>query len=246
MQDVIDTLHINSYINKQDKAPGHLVPPEKNCPKSKQYTLDMNVFSKGDLSRKDVECFISKGFAKTYSAKVSITMPWLLTIKDEKYKAALGIRSAKHSLFIEQYLSEPIEKIIERNNTDSVINRDDIAEIGHLYSNGKRFTLPLLLVTAVSLFCNDYKYMVFSGTEHVLKLIEKTGVNCSFIAEATKEKLTSPQDNWGTYYETNPKVVFISLIEVMTLINNHPSYSAMFEALNKKIAGTTLRLKEYR
>lgn len=214
---------------------------------TKKSTLDMDVISLEDNNRIDVENFIKKGFSKTYNADITITMPWLLTVKDAKYKAALGIRSATSTLFIEQYIDEPIEKAIAKSlsqtNKNAVISRREIAEIGHLYSNGKRFTLPLLLVTAVSLFCNDYKHMVFSGTEHVLNLIEKMGVNCSFIAEAKEEKLNISLDNWGTYYSTQPQVVCISLIDVMKLINNHPLYTSMFEILNEKIVRTTSNLR---
>jgi hypothetical protein len=245
-----------TIVNSNDKYLDRLTHTENSVcvttsPPAKYCALDMDVFSKGDLKRKNVEHFIRQGFVKTYNANVAISMPWLLSVKDAKYKAALGIRSAVDTLFIEQYLSEPIEQAIAKNlskrdiecSGNNAISRHEIAEIGHLYSNGKRFTLPLLLVTAISLFCNDYKYMVFSGTEHVLKLIAKAGVNCWFIAKAKKESLNGAQDNWGSYYETNPKVVIISLLEVMTLINNHPVYASMFEHLNKKIAKTTSSLR---
>jgi hypothetical protein len=204
-------------------------------------SLDMNVVSSADKNRASVEAFIQQGFAKTYQAKVSITMPWLLAVSEGNFKAAIGIRSAKEPLFIEQYLAKPIEDVIpSKTNT---INRNEIAEIGHLYSNATRFTLPLLLVTAVSLFCNDYKYMVFSGTEHVIKLIEKTGVKCSFIAEADENALSHSEDDWGTYYKTNPKVVSILLSDVMTLIDSNKRYSSMFDSLNDKIAKTTANLR---
>jgi Thermostable hemolysin len=260
MQPIIVNLNDNrqhefskTLAHTEDKVRAVTSSPMKKC------VLDMDVISEGAFNRKNVEHFIHHGFAKTYNADVSITMPWLLTIRDSKYKAALGIRSATSPLFIEQYISEPIEQAIAKNfaqpsnkklsescfecNETVAISRSKIAEIGHLYSNGKRFTLPLLLVTAVSLFCNDYRFMVFSGTEHVLKLIAKTGVKCSFIADAKQENLNDSQDNWGTYYETNPKVVSISLIEVMTLINDHPLYASLFENLNKKIAKTTSSLR---
>lgn len=209
---------------------------------SEPSALDLQVYANGDINRKAVEKFIQAGFAKTYKANVTISMPWLLAVQNAKYKAALGIRSAIEPLFVEQYLPAPIEQVLAQHIGVSNIQRNTIAEIGHLYSNGQRFTLPLLLVTAVSLFCSNYQYMVFSGTEQVLKLITKTGVNCSIITDAKKSLLKASQDNWGSYYDTHPKVVYIALSEVIALINNHPQYSKLFDTLKDKIAKTTTQL----
>ncbi|WP_448210998.1 thermostable hemolysin [Colwellia sp. MEBiC06753] len=169
-------------------------------------------------------------------------MPWLLAVSDGRYRSALGIRTALQPLFIEQYLSTSVEQAL--SSVVGQVTRSEIAEIGHLYSNAKRFTLPLLLVAAVSLFCNDYKYMVFSGTDHVLSLLAKTGVDCHFIAHADQAKLTPSTDNWGSYYQTNPKVVFVELSQVIHLLNTNPRYFAMFESLNEKIASAATLLKE--
>ena len=205
------------------------------------FTSDLDVFAKTSPGRTDVESFIINGFQKSYNASVSVNMPWVLAIKDGQFKAALGIRSAVNPLFIEQYLDTPIENVI--SNVASNVSRDEIAEIGNLYSNAKRFTLPLFLVTAVSLFCNNYRYMVFSGTEHVLKLIQKIGVDTRFIVDADQNKLNPSTDDWGSYYHTNPKVVSISLASVMSIIENNDTYATLFSALTPKIVQTTSRLR---
>lgn len=206
-----------------------------------QRTLDMEVISISDINRQNVELFIKKGFSKAYKANISVNAPWILAINNGQFKAALGIRSAVQPLFIEQYLESPIEKYFSKLVDN--ISREEIAEIGNLYSNAKRFTLPLFLVTAVSLFCNNYRYMVFSGTEHVLKLIKSAGVESTFIANADQSKLTPSSDDWGTYYDTEPKVVSISLASVMNVIDRDEKYSAMFAALTPKILQTTASLR---
>ncbi|MEW6989213.1 thermostable hemolysin [Colwelliaceae bacterium 6441] len=206
-----------------------------------QCSLDMDVFSVGDIGRQNIEQFIRHGFAKSYGADISVNMPWVLAIKEGKFKAGLGIRSAIQTLFVEQYLDKPIEQYIS-TLADNVA-RKEIAEIGNLYSNAKRFTLPLFLVTAVSLFCNHYRYMVFSGTEHVLKLIKNTGIETTFISTADKEKLLPSNDDWGSYYDTKPNVVCVSLTGVMKIIEANELFSAMFTALSPKIISTTSRLK---
>jgi hypothetical protein len=85
--------------------------------------------------------------------------------------------------------------------------------------------------------------MVFSGTEHVLKLIKNIGIEFAFIVNADKNKLTPSNDDWGTYYESQPKVVSISLASVINFIESNEIYSAMFTALTPKIIQTTASLR---
>ena len=152
------------------------------------YSFDMDVFSHDSTERAAVEAFIKKGFFTAYQAKVNISAPWLLAIKKGTFKAALGIRSAStETLFIEQYLSSPIECVL--NEYQSQAARNEIAEICHLFSSSKKLTLPLLMTAAVSLYCRHYKYMVFAGTEHVLNLIKRTGVVMTHLAPAKQDKL---------------------------------------------------------
>jgi len=224
-----------ALVNKSNKR------TKENSAILNQCSLDMEVFSIGDVNRQKVELFIKKGFFKAYDADISVNAPWVLAIQNGKFKAALGIRSAVEPLFIEQYLDTPIENVI--SNISCNVSRGEIAEIGNLYSNAKRFTLPLFLVAAVSLFCNDYRYMVFSGTGHVLKLIKNIGVESTFIVNADENKLTPSNDDWGTYYESQPKVVSISLASVMNFIESNEQYSAMFTALTPKIIQTTASLQ---
>lgn len=213
----------------------------ENTTKLNQCTLDMEVLAVGDKSRGAVEQFIKQGFAKAYGANIAVNAPWLLAIKEGKYKAALGIRSALSPLFVEQYLQGAIENYVSEQGC--LVARAEIAEIGNLYSNAKRFTLPLFLVAAVSLFCNNYRYMVFSGTSHVLNLMNKIGVEHRYIADADPRKLAASNDDWGTYYDTQPKVVSVSLASVMRVIESNTFYLALFTQLSDRISKTTSRLK---
>ena len=200
----------------------------------------MEVFTTNCEGRKSAEQFIKQGFNKAYNANISITMPQILTVKNGNFKAALGIRSAKSPLFIEQYLSSPIEQNIPRSTQE--INRNDIVEIGSLYSNATRFTLPLFLVTAVSLFYQNYKYLTFAGTSHVLNILSKAGVNFSTIGDAKESALSPSDDDWGSYYDTNPKVVVVALSSVISAIDKQEKYQQLFKSLEEKIASVCKQL----
>ncbi|MFT4939542.1 MAG: hypothetical protein ACI88A_002585 [Paraglaciecola sp.] len=209
--------------------------------RSQKYAYHIEVFAKHDEGRENVERFIEQGFLTAYNATISISMPWVLAISTGCFKAALGIRSATDALFVEQYSEQPIECILQ--DMYAPVFRSEIAEIGHLYSNAKKFTIPLFLTTAVSLFCNHYKFMVFAATEHVLDLIERSGIAHQMITPADPDKLTKSANNWGAYYDTNPKVVAISLSNVMQVINHNKKFRIMFEHLGQQISSTTQKLK---
>jgi hypothetical protein len=207
----------------------------------KQLNFDIQLASAGSKNRNEIEAFIKQGFTKAYNAKISITTPHLLALSNGNYKAALGIRSGHDKLFLEQYLSGTIEQqdfFVEHN-----IKRLDIVEISHLFSNAKRFTIPLFMVTAVSLFYLNYKYLVFSGTEKVIKLICNAGVSKILIGKADHNKIATSTDDWGSYYSTNPQIIAVSLSEVMSLITKQPLYTKMFQSLNGQIAKICQQLR---
>jgi len=206
-----------------------------------KYQFSLDVYQKNDSDRAAAEQFIKNGFASAYGAVIEITMPYVLAINNGKFKAALGIRAATENLFIEQYLAQPIEHYMAKKHAS--VARKQIAEIGHLYSNSNKFTIPLFLTTAVSLFCNGYEHMVFAGTDHVVKLIAKAGIECHYIADADKNKLQGSSQKWGSYYDTNPQVVFVSLASVMSVVDKSKHFKQMFDQLEQKIVLTTRQLK---
>jgi len=204
-------------------------------------SFDIDVFGKGCTDRNQAEQFIKQGYQKAYSAKISVSMPQILTVKNGNFKAALGIRSAIAPLFIEQYLSCAIEQVDILANGN--ISRKDIVEIGSLYSNANRFTVPLFMVTAVSLFYQNYQYLAFAGTSKVLEILSKAGIELSYLGEAKQSLLKPSTDSWGSYYETKPKVALIKLSDVIMAINKQPRYQKLFESLAVKIADVSKKLE---
>ncbi|ASP48975.1 thermostable hemolysin [Cognaticolwellia beringensis] len=207
---------------------------------SKSQTLSMDVYSENEEGRAEVEAFIKHGFQKSYEANIPITMPFLLSVSEGKLKAALGIRSASSQLFIEQYLDVPINELDLFKSQQ--VQRGDIVEIGSLYSNSNRFTVPLFLVTAISLFCLGFKYMTFAGTSKVIGIISKAGIKCDYICDANAELLNESDDEWGSYYETSPKVVAVSLSDVAQVVDSHSYYHKLFQGLANEIAKTCKNL----
>jgi hypothetical protein len=89
----------------------------------------------------------------------------------------------------------------------------------------------------------NYKYMVFSGTEKVINLMDKSGVHCTHLCDAHENKIESSTDDWGSYYKTNPKLIAVSLLDVIALIGQNPMYQEMFQPLDKQIVQTCQQLR---
>lgn len=186
--------------------------------------------------RKTIEQFIQAGYNKAYQADISVTMPALLYIEDKHLKAALGMRGSNERFFVEQYLTQPLLLLIQQQFPQA--SRKDIIEIGSLYSNSNRFTIPLFLVTAVTAYLLGKRFMVLCGTEHVLSLLTKSGVDYFQLADADQALLLPSDDDWGSYYATNPQVVYVSLDNIMSLIENNKFYHKLFYRLSHKISLT--------
>lgn len=203
--------------------------------------LQIHALGKSSQKRAAAEQFIRNGYAKAYNAEINVTTPYLIALEKGSLRSALGVRSANQPLFTEQYLDKSIEKTLSLHGY--FVERNQIAEIAHLYSNAKTFTVPLMLVTAIALKYKGFSAMVFTGTDHVLKLITKTGIEVHRLANASEDKLVDKHDNWGTYYNTQPAVAFINLNNVLKVIQSTPKFYKMFEELSSQVADVVLHLE---
>ncbi len=215
-----------------------MLAPEK----SKDHVpFDMDVcFFSDAKKREEISTFIRDGYKKSFDADISVTMPALLYIEDKNLKAALGMRGGKETFFVQQYLDKPIIECVKDHLPEVVV--EELVEIGSLYSNSNRFTIPLFMVTAVTAYLLGKKALILCGTEHVLDLLTKSGVEFYKLADAKEGYLQENTDNWGLYYHTNPQVVAISIDAVMALIEENKFYKKLFHRLAGKIEITCSKM----
>jgi len=207
---------------------------------SNSLNLKIN-FIDGTDNRLNTELFIKSGFDKAFNADIKNFLPILIQMGDHQPRAALGLRSARAPLFIEQYLAKPIEKII---NPESNPNRFEIAELGNLYSSNRRFTIPLFMTMSVGLFLAGFKYLCFSGTDKVRALLAKEQVSFKEIKDAEQNTLQPSQDNWGDYYQHQPKVCVINLVDVMNLLEGNIAHQQKMNKLAPHINQLAVELKK--
>lgn len=152
---------------------------------------------------KAVEDFIVGTYAKSYGAKIGVHYPILMSVRDEagNIMAALGFRyAAKGPLFLEQYLSHPVEEILDTP-------RSSITEIGNLASSGGGASVFLFAALSAYLNSKGQTHAVITGTNFIEKRLRSLGLKPIRLAAANPDLLLRRDENWGTYYNTDPHVL---------------------------------------
>ena len=159
--------------------------------------------------REAVEHFITDIYARAYGAKIKVHYPILMSVRDEEGRllAATGFRSAKDEvLFLEQYLDQPVERILKTS-------RDKIVEIGNLASDGGGASLYLFAALAAYLNHNGFTQAVVTSTDFLEERFRQMGLRPKQHAKADPSLLLEQGENWGTYYNTAPHVISGSINE---------------------------------
>lgn len=158
--------------------------------------------------RPEAEHFIRTVFHNRYGAQVSAFAPSLLMLEQEgRIIAATGWRGADtEPLFLESYLDEPIEGVMERL-TGQQLERQRIVEVGNLASEKAGGSLQIILNLARYLDRLGYEWVVFTATQELIGIFTKLGLPLLALAKADPARLSTGTRGWGSYYDTQPVVV---------------------------------------
>jgi hypothetical protein len=185
---------------------------------------EFELHNKYSASRTEVENYIAQHFNHEYGAQICSFLPTIMTMRcRSKYSAAVGLRSAAQSvLFLEQYLDIPVEKAIEKH-TQKVVHRNKIIEIGNLVATQKGTSYLMFILVAAALIQTDNKWMVFTATGQVARILHRLNFKTITLCEANQTRL-NPQDKtkqWGKYYNSRPQVLAGDLTQAFDLIHNN-------------------------
>lgn len=169
--------------------------------------------------RTELEQFIASGFARHYQAQVSQFMPYLVGVQHGgAFQAALGIRFARQQpLFTEQYLPLPAEQMLELNGIYH--KRTEIAEIGNLYADRALALMPLFVLTVQALHQLNIRQLVFAATTDLSRMLRRHGLELTVLAQADPVLLGDKAGDWGSYYQKQPQVCAVSVMQVAERIN---------------------------
>jgi len=190
----------------------------------------------GSADRPAVEQYIAGQFRAVHGATIHDFMPVLLTMGCRgTTSAATGIRAASQPLFLEQYLSQPVENAL-RPLAGQVVTRQRVAEIGNLVATQGGSSYLLFMVLTAVLQQAGFEWVVFTATPQVRKALGCLGLPTHALCEADPSRLTlSTAAEWGRYYRSQPKVVAGRLADAMDVLTQRKLYASVLSLFQKPI-----------
>jgi Thermostable hemolysin len=163
----------------------------------------------GDPLRPALEAFIRAGFRRRHEASICSFMPRLLGLyEDGQLVGAAGYRrAAEEPLFLEQYLTEPVETLVARRGSAGHVDRADIAEIGNFAASRCATAVTLVQCMAGLVQRNGHRWVVFTATRTVRGIMERMGIALVEIGRADASRVDGNADHWGRYYDTDPRIM---------------------------------------
>lgn len=153
----------------------------------------------------------------------------------------MGVRRGTQPLFVEQYLPMSITESLQKHGIWT--ERTNVAELGNLYSQNQRFTLPLLMTVVMGLYLSEVNYLVFAGTDKVRQLLGKLKLPLTFLADANPALLQDDGTQWGSYYDNNPKVMFLDVKKAVALALQQPELEALMDLVQANFQHLLLQLR---
>jgi hypothetical protein len=158
--------------------------------------------------RGEAESFIRGVFWQRHTAHIRAFAPNLMLVQENaRVIAAAGWRGAEQgALFLECYLDEPIDIVMEKI-VGQPLARSCLAEVGHLASDKPGSSLQIFRALARHLHQFGYEWVVFTATQELIGIFTKLGLPLLALAKADPARLGENIKDWGHYYDTRPVVV---------------------------------------
>ena len=158
--------------------------------------------------RHRLERFIQRAFARHHGASVNAFMPTLLALEGRRGRVCgvVGFRkAAAESLFLERYLDRPVESVLAEHAGEPIA-RSQIVEVGNLASLSCRAACQLVAALPRILLAEGNDWIVFTATTDVRGMLAKFRAPVIELTRATPDRLDEP-DEWGRYYDNDPRVL---------------------------------------
>ena len=190
----------------------------------------------GSADRPVVEQYIAEQFRAVHGATIHDFMPVLLTMGCHgNISAATGVRAASQPLFLEQYLSHPVENAL-RTLAGQAVARHRVAEIGNLVATQGGSSYLLFMVLTAVLEQAGFEWVVFTATPQVRKALRCLGLPTHALCDADPSRLTqSTATEWGRYYKSQPKVVAGRVADAMDVLTQRKLYASVLSLFRDPI-----------
>ena len=209
---------------------------------NRKLTKSFRVYTEPDPGRACVEAYIHRQFSSCFGANVKQFMPYILTLeKKGAISAAIGFRLAeKHTLFLEQYLTKPVEQMVSET-ISAPVKRTSIVEIGNLAASRPGQTKQLFMLLALLLESMGYAWVVCNTTPQIRNTFKRMGFEYLTLQRTSSRSLQQDANLWGSYYSHDPRLCLGSLgslscaaQKILTL--SHPSVGSMRQQTHRLAA----------
>jgi hypothetical protein len=171
-------------------------------------TLRLASVEAGSPERLELEDFVSAAFKRKHDATVTSYLPTLLSFRDPAgaLRGVVGLRGAgEHRLYLEQYLEQPVESAIAAA-TGRSLRREHVVEVGNLAGSNCRSAVRMVALLPSYLLARDFQWIVFTATSAVRGILLGFGAPLIELARADGARVANAGDEWGRYYDTDPRV----------------------------------------
>jgi len=158
--------------------------------------------------RAELEAFVQAAFARRHGATVRSFMPTLLGLRDGngRLRCVAGCRTAASGpLYLEHYLDRPVEQELSARIGGSV-ERSRLVEVGHLAGGNCRAAVRMVAVLPRHLLRAGHEWIVFTATSAVHGILSAMGAPLVELARADARRVAGTADDWGAYYQNDPRV----------------------------------------
>ena len=166
-------------------------------------------YERSHPKRVAIEEFIQRAFALKHGASIRSFMPTLYALqgRHDRVCGVAGVRSAASEiLFLERYLSSSIDAILSKR-IGQPVTREQIVEVGNLSSLSCRAAFHLVALLPRLLIDRGHLWVTFTATNAVREILEKFNAPMIELSGATRDKVGNCGDDWGRYYECDPRVM---------------------------------------
>jgi hypothetical protein len=189
-----------------------------------------------------LEAYIARCFARAYGAAVTEFAPHLLELSCAgSTSGVVGIRPAADSrLFLEQYIDEPVEALASREI--GPVARHEIVELGNLAALRPGACQLLNIMLAALLHGAGFRYATLVSTTRLEGIIRKQGFSVRAVTRADSARLGPAAANWGSYYETDPTILFVDLEKTLAALRSQRLAAAFLIHYRAQIRSLCSRL----
>jgi hypothetical protein len=164
----------------------------------------------GDAGRAGLQDFIAAAFFKSYGAELGHFCDTLIGCRDGsgQWIAGLGYSlAADGPLFLEQYLDAPLEQAIGAR-AGYAIERRQVVEVGNLAAGHAGAARALIVSMTRLLHQQGLHWVAFTATASLLNSFARLRLKPGVLADADPRRLPDAGKRWGSYYNSQPQVMF--------------------------------------